>query len=76
MAFERGLQIQIELKRQGKTQSWLLQALNEQGFPGLDNPLLSRILTGAYPWGMAPAVIAKANEILGVKGNTGDAESA
>ena len=76
MASERGLQIQIELKRQGKTQSWLLQALNEQGFPGLDSPMLSRILTGKYPWGMAPDVIAQANKILSIKGNNGDAEIA
>lgn len=76
MASEKGLNIQIELKKQDKTQRWLLQELHTKGFANIDASRLSRILTGAYPWGVSTAVINASNEVLGIKENTGDAEIA
>jgi hypothetical protein len=77
LATDQGLQIKIELTRQGKTQRWLVNELKERGLTTVDAQLLSKILKGKYPWktGLVCEVIATANGILGIAEKT-DAESA
>jgi hypothetical protein len=77
LATDQGLQIKIELTRQGKTQRWLVNELKERGLTTVDAQLLSKILKNKYPWqtGLVCEVIAAANDILGITEKS-DAESA
>ena len=63
---EQGLNIQIELKRQGKTQRWLIEQLRESGIENVDEYLLSRMLMGRYPYRLGREVLAAAEKILGI----------
>jgi hypothetical protein len=59
-----GLDLVIALKKQHKTQRWLLSELKENGFPLLTESSLSSILSGSYKYGMAKDVLNKSAEII------------
>lgn len=59
-----GLQIQIELKKRGLTQRWLLGELRKRGFGALTEATLSSVLSGSYTVGCADAVKAAAQQII------------
>ena len=62
---EKGLYIQVELKRQKKTQRWLIGELKRRGINNINEQLLSHILNGRYPYKLGREVMALSLEILG-----------
>lgn len=64
MESDKGLEIQVELKRKKKTQRWLLDELQKRGYTNVNEKLLSHILNGRYPWRLGREVLAISHEIL------------
>lgn len=64
MNSEKGLDIKLALTRQQRTQRWLLDELKKRGYKTVDRPLLSRILSGHYPYRLGREILAVADVIL------------
>lgn len=60
-----GLQVKMELLKQGKEQKWLEEEVTKRTGLYLDSGYVYKILTGQRN---APKIVSAINEILGIKG--------
>lgn len=61
---DEGLDLKVRLMRLQKTQRWLMDKLQSQGFKGLNDSLMSHILNGRYPYKKGREVIQASKIIL------------